>query len=70
MEVWLLFMDGCGLSIGLDGEHSLDYRQDATRGSLLVVLWSSLCLRKYKVAFYYVEGGFSEKSFTNHYSAD
>ena len=44
MEVWLLLMDGCGLSIGLDGEHSLDYWQDGTRDSLLVVLWSLRCL--------------------------
>ena len=57
MEVWLLLMYGCGLSIGLDGEHGLDYWQDGTRGSLLVVLWSSRCLRIYTVAFYYVEGG-------------
>ena len=44
MEVWLPLMDGCGLSIGLDGEHSLDYWQDGTRGSLLV-LCSSCCNR-------------------------
>ena len=50
MGVWLLLMDGCGLSIGLDGEHGLDYWQDGARGSLLVVLWSSRYLRVYTVA--------------------
>ena len=47
MGVWLLLMDGCGLRIGLDGEHGLDYWQDGARGSLLLVLWSSHCIRVY-----------------------